>query len=122
MFIEKLSLPRRTFLRGVSATIALPLLEAMVPAFTAIAKTAASPKLRFGAVTSPARSWTLHAGPGEPVQSSPSAKPSGPTKERVVVVSNLDRPGNGDNRRLPPTRRAIAEDGRRTSTSARRSR
>ena len=42
MFITKMSLPRRTFLRGVGATVALPLLEAMVPAFTATAKTAAN--------------------------------------------------------------------------------
>ena len=43
MFITKLSLPRRTFLRGVGATLALPLLDAMVPALTATAKTAANP-------------------------------------------------------------------------------
>ena len=35
MFITKMSLPRRTFLRGMGATLALPLLEAMVPALTA---------------------------------------------------------------------------------------
>ena len=35
MFITKMSLPRRTFLRGVGATVALPLLDAMVPALTA---------------------------------------------------------------------------------------
>ena len=53
MFISKLSLPRRTFLRGVGATVALPLLDAMVPAFTAIGKTAAAPRLRFGAIYVP---------------------------------------------------------------------
>ena len=53
MFISKLSLPRRTFLRGVGATVALPLLEAMVPALTATAKTAAAGRLRFGAVYIP---------------------------------------------------------------------
>ena len=42
MFITKMSLPRRTFLRGIGTAIALPLLEAMVPALTATAKTAAS--------------------------------------------------------------------------------
>ena len=42
MFITKMSLPRRTFLRGMGATLALPLLEAMVPALTATAQTAAS--------------------------------------------------------------------------------
>ena len=40
MFLTKLSLPRRTFLRGVGATIALPFLDAMVPAFTATVKAA----------------------------------------------------------------------------------
>jgi hypothetical protein len=53
MFISKMSLPRRTFLRGMGATVALPLLEAMVPAFTALAKTAAKPQLRFGAIYIP---------------------------------------------------------------------
>ena len=43
MIITKLSLPRRTFLRGVGATVALPLLDAMVPALTAIADTPAKP-------------------------------------------------------------------------------
>ena len=52
MFITKMSLPRRTFLRGMGATVALPLLEAMVPALTATAQTAASPA-RFGAVYVP---------------------------------------------------------------------
>ena len=41
MFITKKSLPRRTFLRGVGATVALPLLDAMIPALTAQSKTAA---------------------------------------------------------------------------------
>ena len=43
MFIRKLSLPRRTVLRGMSAALALPLLDAMVPALTASAQTAAAP-------------------------------------------------------------------------------
>ena len=43
MFITKMSLSRRTFLRGMGATLALPLLEAMVPALTAHAQTAANP-------------------------------------------------------------------------------
>jgi hypothetical protein len=48
MIVTKMSLPRRTVLRGGGALIALPLLEAMVPAFTATAKTAANPKPRLG--------------------------------------------------------------------------
>ena len=53
MFLAKLSLPRRTFLRGLGATIALPFLDAMVPAATALAKTAASPPRRLGFVYVP---------------------------------------------------------------------
>jgi len=48
MFITKKSLPRRTVLRGLGATIALPLLDGMVPALTAISRTAAAPIRRFG--------------------------------------------------------------------------
>ena len=47
MFITKKHISRRTVLRGAGATLALPLLEAMVPAATALAQTAASPKPRF---------------------------------------------------------------------------
>ena len=53
MFITKLSLPRRTFLRGAGAAVALPLLEAMVPAVTALAKTPGKPQPRFGAIYFP---------------------------------------------------------------------
>jgi hypothetical protein len=47
MFITKRHIPRRTFLRGAGVTLALPLLEAMIPARTLLAQTAASPKQRF---------------------------------------------------------------------------
>ena len=43
MIITKKALPRRTFLKGVQATLALPLLDAMIPAATALAKTPAKP-------------------------------------------------------------------------------
>ena len=46
MVITKIALPRRTFLRGVGASLALPLLDAMAPAMTAQTK----PVLRFAAV------------------------------------------------------------------------
>src|SRR5262245_18300109 len=47
MFITKKSIPRRTFLRGAGVTLALPLLEAMIPAGTALAQTPAAGKQRF---------------------------------------------------------------------------
>ena len=48
MFITRKHLPRRTFLRGLGASVALPLLDAMVPASTALAQTAAAPAPRMG--------------------------------------------------------------------------
>ena len=47
MIVTKKALPRRTVLRGIGAAVALPLLDSMVPAFTALAKTAANPTKRF---------------------------------------------------------------------------
>ena len=47
MFISKRHIPRRTFIKGAGVTLALPLLEAMIPASTALAQTAAAPKQRF---------------------------------------------------------------------------
>jgi hypothetical protein len=48
MFLTRKHLSRRTVLRGAGATLALPLLDAMIPAATALAQTAAVPKLRMG--------------------------------------------------------------------------
>jgi hypothetical protein len=53
MYISKKHLSRRTVLRGLGATVALPLLDAMVPAQTALAQTAAAPTLRFGTIYVP---------------------------------------------------------------------
>ncbi len=47
MFLTKRHIPRRTFLQGAGVTLALPLLDAMVPASTLLAQTAAVPKSRF---------------------------------------------------------------------------
>lgn len=52
-FITKKFMPRRTFLRGMGATMALPLLESMVPAATPLAQTAAHPVRRLGFVFMP---------------------------------------------------------------------
>src|SRR5256886_17471051 len=54
MFITKKAIPRRTFLKGAGVTLALPLLEAMVPAATLLAQTpAGAPKPRFVGVSYP---------------------------------------------------------------------
>jgi len=47
-FVSRKHIPRRTFLRGAGVTLSLPLLEAMVPAMTALAQTAAKPRMRLG--------------------------------------------------------------------------
>ena len=53
MFLTKKHLSRRTFLHGTGVTLALPLLESMVPAATALAQTAATPKTRMGCIYIP---------------------------------------------------------------------
>jgi hypothetical protein len=53
MMITRKAISRRTVLRGMGATLALPLLDGMVPAFTAVVKTAARPVNRFGVVYVP---------------------------------------------------------------------
>src|SRR6266436_1209599 len=93
MIITKKALPRRTFLRGMGATMALPLLEAMVPAATSLAKTAANPVRRLGFVFMPMgcdqSRWTP---PGGKVlgELSPILSSLAPVKEHVTVVTNLE--------------------------------
>jgi hypothetical protein len=92
MFISKKALPRRTFLRGIGVTVALPLLDAMVPAATALAQTAARPVHRFGAVYVPhglLYSQWLPATSGAGFEFSPILKPLEPFRDRLVVASGL---------------------------------
>lgn len=95
MFITRAALPRRTFLRGVGATLALPLLDSMVPALTATAQTAANPTRRFGCVYIPhgaiMEQWTP-ATEGIDFAMSPILQPLQPFRNSMVVVSNLNRP------------------------------
>src|SRR6266487_2791333 len=53
MFITKKHLSRRTFLRGAGVAVGLPLLDAMIPAWTALAQTAANPKPHMGFIYFP---------------------------------------------------------------------
>ena len=55
MFISQKHLPRRTVLRGLGASLALPLLDGMVPAYAALRKTAANPVRRLGVCYVPKR-------------------------------------------------------------------
>jgi hypothetical protein len=92
MFITKKHLPRRTFLRGAGAALALPLLDAMIPARTALAETAASPRLRMGFVYFPHGAvmdqWTPST-VGADFEITPILKPLEPFKEQLTIVSGL---------------------------------
>ena len=93
MMITKKALPRRTFLRGMGASLALPLLDAMVPSMTALAKTPADPVRRLGFVYMPmgcdiAR-WTP-PGDGRLVELSPSLQSLGPVVDQLTVITNLE--------------------------------
>jgi hypothetical protein len=93
MFITKRSLPRRTFLKGCGATLALPLLDAMVPALSAMAQTPANPVRRLGWVYIPmgmnAAAWTP-AGDGRISELSPTLASLMPVLDHVTVVTNLE--------------------------------
>jgi hypothetical protein len=92
MFITKKSLPRRTFLRGMGATLALPLLDSMIPARTLLAQTAAKPLPRLGFVYVPHGAimdkWTP-AAVGGGFEFTPILKPLEPFRDYVNVVSGL---------------------------------
>jgi len=94
MIISKLALPRRTFLRGVGAAVALPLLDAMVPAMTALAQTPANPVRRLGFVFIPMGSditrWTPPGNGGPLSELSVTLSSLAPVKDRITVVSNLE--------------------------------
>ena len=94
MMITKKALPRRTFLRGVGATVALPLLDAMVPSMTALAQTPANPVRRLGFVYVPMGSnislWTPPGEGGALNDLSISLGPLAPVKDQLTVVSNLE--------------------------------
>ena len=92
MIITKLSLPRRTFLRGIGATLALPVLDAMVPAFGGLSA-AAAPVRRLGVVYIPMGSNIAEWMPkqeGALTELSPTLSPLMPHLKHVNVLSNLE--------------------------------
>jgi uncharacterized protein DUF1552 len=96
MIITKLALPRRTFLKGLGATVALPLLDAMVPAMTAMTKTPADPVRRLSFVYMPMGCdlprWTpaATAPDGRLVELSPILQSLAPHVDQLTVLSNLE--------------------------------
>jgi hypothetical protein len=94
MFVTAKSMARRTFLRGTGAALALPLLDAMVPAARPLAQTAAATRRRVGFVYIPhgviMGQWTPPT-VGTGLEFTPILKPLEPFRDQVVVVSNLTR-------------------------------
>ena len=109
MFISKMALPRRTFLRGLGATLALPLLDAMVPALSALTATAGKPARRLGFVYVP--NGVIHdewvpTSAGAGFELSPTLRPLQPVRNKILVLTNLSQKqaesfgdGNGDHAR-----------------------
>src|SRR5580704_11643015 len=112
-FITKKHLPRRTFLRSVmGASIALPLLDSMIPSMTALAATAANPKSRLGFIYVPhgaVMDKFTPATEGAGFEFTPILKPLEPFREQLLVVSGLaakaaesQGDGGGDHSRCAP--------------------
>ena len=104
MIITKAHVPRRTVLRGLGASIALPLLDGMVPALTALDKTAAAPVRRLGIFYVPngmAMKYWVPATEGKAFAWPRTLEPLRPYGDQVVVLSGLatmcayPRPGEG---------------------------
>jgi hypothetical protein len=92
MFVTKAHLSRRTLLKGAGVSLALPLLDSMIPALTAQSKTAAAANRRLGFIYVPhgavMKEWTP-AQTGPEFELSPVLKGLEPHKDQVLVVSNL---------------------------------
>ena len=92
MFITRKTIPRRAMLRGIGATLALPLLDAMVPPLTALQRTAAKPITRFGVMYVPngmvMEQWTPVA-EGASFELTPTLASLAPFRDELIVMSNL---------------------------------
>src|SRR5260370_8621067 len=114
MFITKKHISRRTVLRGVGASLALPLLDSMVPAQTPLSKTAASPKTRLaciemvhGAAGSTGEGTNKHywspAKEGSDFEFTQTLHPLQPFRNYITIVS--------DTHLRPPTPLSAPEEG-----------
>jgi len=95
MFISKKHLKRRTFLRGAGTAVALPLLDAMVPAATAQSLTAAGEKLRFGAIYVPNGIFPGMWHPettGHDFEFNQIMKPLEPFRQYLTTISQMKAP------------------------------
>jgi hypothetical protein len=93
MMIFKKVIPRRTFLRGVGTTLALPLLDGMVPAFAATNQTAAKPVVRLSIVYLPngrlMDRWTPKTD-GAGFAFTPTLEPLAPFRDQLLVLTGLN--------------------------------
>src|SRR6187431_328722 len=101
MFITKRHISRRTMLRGAGVALGLPLLDSMIPAATAMARTAASPKSRFtGIEIAHGSAGSCQYGTdqnlwmpkteGRDFEFTPILKPLEPFRDYVTVISMMD--------------------------------
>jgi hypothetical protein len=102
MFITKKHISRRTVLKGAGVSLALPLLDAMLPAATALGQTAAAPKMRTGffyiphgaimhnTAHGPAMDKWTAGGAGADYKLSPILSPLQPHKKYLTSFSNLE--------------------------------
>ena len=102
MMIFKKAIPRRTFLQGVGATLALPLLDGMVPAMAAVGDSKAATRLSFVYIPNGIimDQWTP-ATEGAAFEMTPILEPLAPYRDQMLVLSGLDcknansQPGEG---------------------------
>lgn len=94
MIVTKKALPRRTFLRGLGASLSLPLLDAMIPSMTALAASPAAPVRRLGFVYMPMGSnivqWTPPGPGGALGELSPTLKSLAPVADQLTVLTNME--------------------------------
>jgi hypothetical protein len=94
-FISKKHLSRRTLLRGAGTALALPLLDAMIPAGTAFAQSGAVPRVRFGSIYFPHGAtmsrWTP-VDSGKNFTFSEILEPLAPFRDKINVITNLSHP------------------------------
>ena len=95
MFVTKKHLSRRSLLRGAGVALSLPLLDAMIPARTALAETAANPTPHLGFIYFPHGAvwdkWVPNKGAAGPITELPQIlEPLEKYKSMTTVVSNLD--------------------------------
>ena len=94
MIISKKAIPRRTMLRGMGAMLALPLLDSMVPALSALARTAGKPVNRFGVFYVPngmIMKNYLPATVGANFELTPTLSALAPFRENIMVAQRAEQ-------------------------------